>query len=154
MTQYTCFTITTLIDYNLNHYTHTIQRLDLSGFISNDSIVFIYDGANKLIGQDIYGHHFNPAPYYLLDNKLEFSYDIEGNLSKVSNYERDQSTNVLGLRSVTLLSYDNNQRAREIDNRDAVILSYPHYALHNVIMEETTDLKFPTNNQTLTYQYS
>ncbi len=146
-------TVHVFYDYTLNRYSHTVQRFDLSGFITKDSIVFIYDAANKLIGQHIYLHHFTPGPYYLLDNKHEYTYNSDGNVSKVTNYERDQVTNVIGLRSVLEFTYDNKKRPRQIDPREAAILAFPNYASHNLTIEKITDAQFPVYSYTNTYQY-
>jgi hypothetical protein len=147
-------TVHVFYDYSLKRYSYTVERFDLGGYITRDSIVYIYDASNKLIGQHVYLHHFTPGPYYLLDNKYEYTYNNEGSVSKWTNYERDQVTNVIGLRSVSEFTYDNKKRPRQIDPLEAIIFSYPYSTVHNVTFEKLTDQKLPVYSDTYTYQYT
>ena len=147
-------TVNVFYDSNLKRYTHTIQRFDLAGYITKDSIVLIYDAANKLIGRHIYLHHFAPGPYYTLDTKYEYSFNSDGNLLKQTSYDRDQVTNVIELRATVEFTYDNKKRQRHLDPKDGIILSYPYDASHNVTSEKITDFKQSIYSGTYNYQFT
>jgi len=136
-------------------YTHVVTEITFSGYITTDSLVYIYDASGRLTKEDVYLHHFTTGPYYTLDDKYEYEYDNKGNVSKLTIYSRDQTTNVIGLEVTYKYSYDNKKRALPLDPLEALLLNGTlTSSLQNVVSIKVTDVKFPIYTGTYTEQFN
>ena len=142
-------------DYTNRRYTYIVEQITFSGYITTDSVVFLYDAAGKLTGQHVYVHHFEPGPYYLLDAKYEYTYDNTGNVSKFTVYSRDQTTNLIELEVTYEYTYDKKKRALQFDPVDEVIIfGTVTSSSQNVISVKVTDVKFPVYTGTYSEQFT
>ena len=118
--------------------------------VKEDSTVFIYDAAGKLIRQDYY---LTDGSAWEMVEKIEHTFDGAGNITKfvISEVDGNNSRPYSELR----LTYDDKTNPLRLAGAEAFLLQkFMNNGTNNVKKIEVLDLEDPSNNETMEYRFT
>lgn len=146
--------IKTIVHYASSRYTSYIVSVNIPGFILQDSSAFVYDGAGKIIGENVYESPSGTGADYYLSGKIDYAYTPSGNLSGFVIHDLDQSGTEVFTASTSNIQYDSKVNPIHTNN-EAFAMGHPEWlSANNIISQQGSDSNGPADDQTITINYT